>query len=182
MSAPMADSILDLGCGKRRVKGALRVDRDPGCRPDVLHDLDELPWPLPDDGFDDIICRHILEHLSDTEQTLREIHRVARHGARVVIVTPHFSSVNSWDDPTHVHHFSSASFDGLCQVRDGHSRGLPLQGRALFRVLRKDLGFGRAFLNLVPRAISRRSLRWYEKHLAFVFPARNLTIELEVLK
>jgi SAM-dependent methyltransferase len=143
------------------------VDRDARFEPDLLHDLDELPWPLPADRFDGVLCHHILEHLRDADRTLAEIHRVARHGARVEIVTPHFSSVNSWDDPTHVHHFSSASFDGH---------------HANFRILHKRLGFGRALLNGIPRMISRRSLRWYEKHIAFIFPARNLTIELEVVK
>ena len=165
---------LDLGGGSRPSEGAFRVDRDPALGPDLVHDLDDFPWPLDDDRFETVHCRHILEHLNDTDRTLEEIHRVARPGARVIIVTPHFSSVNSWDDPTHLRHFSSAAFDRYCTPRDG--------ARPMFRIIRKDLGFGSAFLNLIPRVISGRSLRWYEKHLAFIFPARNLTIILEAMK
>ncbi|MCZ6602215.1 MAG: methyltransferase domain-containing protein [Planctomycetota bacterium] len=174
-------AILDLGCGLKKAEGAVGVDRDPLRHPDVLHDLNVVPWPLPDDGFDRILCRHILEHLRDVDQTVQEIHRVARPGAHVVIVTPHFSSVNSWDDPTHLHHFSSAAFDRYCQPLDGDGVAQG-PGAAPFQMIAKDLKFGRSFLNLVPRAISRRSLRWYEKHLAFIFPARNLTIVLGARK
>lgn len=186
MTAVRESSILDLGCGLRRQPGAVGVDRDPACRPDVLHDLDDYPWPLPEDRFEEIRCSHILEHLGEIERAMREIHRVARPGARVVIVTPHFSSVNSWDDPTHLHHLSSASFDRYCGPGGGGVGPGRVEtaggGRPLFRMIRKDLGFGGSLLNCFPRGIARRSLRWYEKHVAFILPARNLTFELEVRK
>ena len=165
---------LDLGCGPKKTPGAVGVDRDPRTRPDLVHDLEQAPWPLPDDHFERVICRHILEHLPDIDAAFREIHRVACHGARIEIVTPHFSSVNSYDDPTHRHHFSSAAFDRYCTPVDGEAPG--------FHPVSKELGFGSAVLNVLPRSIARRHLRWYEKHLAFVLPARNLRIVLEVRK
>lgn len=158
--------IVDLGCGRKKADGALGVDRDEGCRPDVVHDLDRFPWPLPEGEFDRIICSHILEHLDDMDGVFREIHRIGRDRAQVEIVTPHFSSVNSWDDPTHRHHFSSVAFDRYTG----------------FRCVERELGFGGSVLNVLPRIIARRRLRWYEKHLAFIFPARNLSIVLEVRK
>ena len=172
--APTLSRTLDLGCGATCSPGAVGVDRDPRVGAEVAHDLEVVPWPLPDDHFDRIICSHILEHLWDVDATLREIHRVARPGARVEIVTPHFSSVNSYDDPTHRHHFSSAAFDRYVEPFDGETPG--------YRTVSKRLGFGASVLNVLPRALARRRLRWYEKHLAFVFPARNLHIVLEVRK
>jgi hypothetical protein len=49
-------------------------------------------------------------------------------------------------------------------------------------VSRKELGFGGALLNLIPRAVAGLSIRWYEKHIAFILPARNLRISLEAVK
>jgi hypothetical protein len=41
---------------------------------------------------------------------MAEIHRVGRNGADVFVVTPHFSSHNSYTDPSHVRHLAARSF------------------------------------------------------------------------
>jgi hypothetical protein len=58
--------ILDVGCGKEKVKvkGAKVIDIDrielPGV--DVIHDLEKTPLPFPDNYFDEIICNHVHEN------------------------------------------------------------------------------------------------------------------------
>lgn len=41
----------------------------------------------------------------------KEIHRMCVNGALVTVITPHFSSLASWRDPTHLHHLSFFSMD-----------------------------------------------------------------------
>ena len=54
---------LNLGCGFVKIKGATNVDKFANCKPDLLWDLDEMPWPLDDNSYDVIYMDHLLEHL-----------------------------------------------------------------------------------------------------------------------
>ena len=71
-------SVLDVGCGKRKVEAAsIGIDRAPGSAADVTCELDEIPWPLKSDQFARIHMSHIIEHLSDVMRAMAEVHRVA---------------------------------------------------------------------------------------------------------
>jgi len=93
--------VLDLGCGRNKLAGAVGVDRNPASQADLLCDLDSIPFPFRADSFDEIRMSHVIEHLGDVVAVMAEICRIARHGARVFIATPHFSSVHSYTDPGH---------------------------------------------------------------------------------
>jgi predicted SAM-dependent methyltransferase len=64
--------ILDIGCGTNKVAGAIGMDFNPKTAADVIHDLDDLPYPFADNSFDEVIGRHVIEHAgwSDTLQVL----------------------------------------------------------------------------------------------------------------
>src|ERR1051325_5322912 len=95
--------VLNLGCGRRRVEGAVNIDVTEETRPDVVHDLNVRPWPFPDDSFDEGLAHDVVEHLGETIATREEVPRVCRHGARVLMTVPHFSCSNAFTDPTHRH-------------------------------------------------------------------------------
>ena len=57
---------LNLGCGKRRREGFINVDSQPGCQPDLVLDLEALPWPWADDSVDEVDLIHVLEHLGQS--------------------------------------------------------------------------------------------------------------------
>lgn len=44
--------------------------------------------PLADESFDVVFCNHIMEHVEDDLQAMREIHRVMRRGGWGVILSP----------------------------------------------------------------------------------------------
>ncbi len=102
-----------MGCGRLKHPGAVGLDQLHNTDADVVHDLDDVPYPFEADRFDEVIARHVLEHVEAPLEVLAELHRVTRPGGIVTIVTPHFSSSTSWADPTHRHHFTSRSFDYL---------------------------------------------------------------------
>lgn len=59
---------------------------------------EELPWP--DGSFDLVILDNVLEHVTDREKTLGEIHRVLRPGGLLYQVTPKpFALYSLWNDP-----------------------------------------------------------------------------------
>lgn len=67
-----------------------------------MHDLEETPWPLPDNQFEEVYLRHVLEHISDWQAVMKELHRVYKPGATVHIWAPHPSvSIFSPDHRTH---------------------------------------------------------------------------------
>lgn len=97
---------LNLGCGVRKLPDHWNVDSDPGCEPDERVDLEETPWPWPDDCVESVMLSHVLEHLGRDTPTylaiIRELYRVCRHGAEVTIVVPHPRHDQFLNDPTHV--------------------------------------------------------------------------------
>jgi SAM-dependent methyltransferase len=171
---------LDIGCGKRKAEpDALGIDMSADSAADTVWNLDEFPWPLEDDRFDRIHMSHIIEHLADPVRAMAEVHRVARDGADVFVTTPHFSSHNSYVDPTHKRHLAAASFEYFT------GRDFPSFAGSAFRfdIIELKLTFGgNLLLDNLGRFLARRSLRWYERHAAWIFPALDIQCRLRVRK
>ena len=105
---------LNLGCGSWKVEGFLNVDSEPACEPDLVWDLEKVPWPFEDSCSQEILMSHVLEHLGREPESylaiVRELYRVARPGANVFIVVPHPRHDSFLTDPTHVRPITA---DGL---------------------------------------------------------------------
>ena len=172
--------ILDVGCGTRKIEsGAVGIDVHPRSAADVVWDLDELPWPLESDTFSRIYMLHIIEHVRDVTRTMAEIHRVARDGADVFIVTPHFSSHNSYTDPTHVRHLAARSFHYFTGEDFATFGGSNVR----FNIEEIELTFGKNFiLDGAGRLLAHHNLEWYERHAAWVFPAQDIRCHLRATK
>lgn len=82
---------LNLGCGERKKEGYVNVDWRASVSPDVQQDLNALPYPFEADTFDLIEADHVLEHLERPFGIMRELHRILKPGAKLVIRVPHFS-------------------------------------------------------------------------------------------
>ena len=84
---------LNLGCGYNKLDGFTNVDSQESCEPDILVDLEELPWPFESDSADEIVLCHVLEHLGETSaiylKIIQELYRVSQHSARISITVPH---------------------------------------------------------------------------------------------
>src|SRR5207253_1870793 len=79
MSDPnQAKKILDVGCGWNKMPGAIGIDANPKTHADVIHNLGDVPYPFADDEFDEIICRHVIEHVPDVIAFVGELHRITR--------------------------------------------------------------------------------------------------------
>jgi len=171
--------ILDIGCGSKKIEDSgVGIDKMPGAA-DIIWDLDTYPWPLPSDTYERIHMSHIIEHLSDPMRAMAEVHRVAHDGAEVSIVTPHFSSHNSFVDPTHKLHLAAGSFEYFT------GRSFPTFDGSSFRfdIVSLSLTFGGNFLlDGAGKWLARASLRWYERHAAWIFPALDIRCILRARK
>lgn len=124
---PASGRILEIGCGLGHLLGWL-VERY------ELFGTDINPWALseacqnvpegnylviaaedlgvfPDDVFDVVIAKHVVEHLPEPELALAEISRVLAPGGLLLLATPNTSSISrtvkkddwiGFKDPTHV--------------------------------------------------------------------------------
>jgi predicted SAM-dependent methyltransferase len=170
--------ILDLGAGKNKAhKDAITVDIVASTQPDILHDLNIFPYPFEDNSFDQIYCNDVIEHLRDIVKVMEEIHRIAKNGAKLTITTPHFSCSNSYTDPTHIFHLGYFSFDYFT----GENKQ-DFYTEVRFRKINITLVFYPKYKNWLISRIARRRPRFYEEHLAWIFPAWFLIFELEVVK
>ncbi len=172
--------VLDIGCGKNKQDpGAVGLDREPGSAADVRCELARFPWPIRDNAADRIYLSHFLEHQPDVLRAMKEVHRIAKPNAEVIVVTPHYSSPDSYTDPTHLHHLGLHSFDYF--VRDSFENFTYNAGG--FRILERRLTFGgNLWFDNWGRFFAVLSPDFYEKHLAWVLPARNIICRLQAVK
>ena len=89
-TAPLVLRKLCLGSGQKKHSDAVNIDIVSSTGPDIVHDLNHTPWPLPSNQFDECHAYDVIEHLNDIVKTMEEIHRVCRNGAVVRITVPHF--------------------------------------------------------------------------------------------
>ncbi|MBP7119294.1 hypothetical protein KBA63_04375, partial [Candidatus Woesebacteria bacterium] len=51
---------LDIACGQNKTPGFFGVDIAPGEGVDVVWDLEQFPWPFPDNSVDEAVCNHYI--------------------------------------------------------------------------------------------------------------------------
>lgn len=168
---------LNLGCGHLRETEAVNLDIAADTNPDVVHDLNQLPWPFPNNHFREVLAYDVIEHLEQFIPAMEEIHRVCCAGAVVSITVPHFSCANAFTDPTHRRCFGYFSMNYVTGEND-----LKFYTRARFKTLSRRLLFYPSLINRLVWRLANRYPEVYERRWAWIFPAWYLHFELEVLK
>lgn len=96
----------NMGCGNNKFDGYINVDSSPACEPDVVVDLESLPWPFETSIADEVAFNHSLEHIGQTPKIflgiMKELYRISKPGANIFIKVPHPRHDNFINDPTHV--------------------------------------------------------------------------------
>jgi hypothetical protein len=169
--------VLNLGCGAKKMPGALNVDSRAEIQPDLVLDLDKRPWPLPSDQFREVHAYDVMEHLENVIGTLEELHRICKPGAIIHITVPHFSCANAFTDPTHRHYFGHQSFHYLTGEHEhGH------YSHVRFRRRETKLWFRPSLVNRFAQRLANARPEKYEARWAWIFPAWFLSAKLEVVK
>jgi SAM-dependent methyltransferase len=110
-----AKELLHLGCGEDYREDFLNVDVDDSVNPDHVIDLNDTPWPFPDEEFRHILARHCFEHLDDLHAALRECTRLLRDGGTVKIALP--MGLDQRADQTHQHDWTWRTAEFATGVR-----------------------------------------------------------------
>ena len=76
---------------------------------DMLCDLRER-WPWADSSVLAFRAHDVIEHLSDKQHTMRELHRCLKPGGWALISVPSTDGRGAWQDPTHVSYWNENSF------------------------------------------------------------------------
>lgn len=169
--------ILDLGCCRGKIPGSIGMDIFPYEGVDIVHDLNITPWPIEENSIDTVWAKHIIEHVESIPAFMKEIHRVTKAGGKVIIETPHFTSLDSWADPTHRWHLST-NFSEL--FTKGHYLS---EQTGEFKILVTRVSFGSFVMTWPARLICAVfGKRTWERYFSFIFRARNLYTELSIIK
>jgi SAM-dependent methyltransferase len=111
--------IINIGCGRTKIPGVIGLDQvSIDGYVDIVHDLDNTPYPFEDSSVDEIHMYHVLEHLTDPISKLEDLHRILKPDGVIHIRVPHFSSMGAFTDLTHVRPFGYMSFD--CFEKDNY--------------------------------------------------------------
>lgn len=172
--------VLDIGCGFRKLPGAIGVevrqqalDSAPS-ETDVQHDLLNFPYPFPDNFADAIHCSHVMEHLPPTDKVMEEFYRLLKPGGLLFIECPHYTWCEAYRHWQHCHFFSAASFDYFHETNKVYN--------CRFRKTGQEIYFDDFSYVVGAGWIGKFFPRLYERHLAFIFPANSFCVSFEAVK
>ena len=91
---------VNLACGQTKEPGWIGVDIAPCEGVDVVHNLNEFPWPFESNSVDEAFVSHYVEHVPlDTPRGdglicfMNELHRILRPGGKCTIIAPYYTSM-----------------------------------------------------------------------------------------
>ncbi len=102
---------LNLGCGEKILQGYVNIDIVKTRGIDVVHNLDNIPYPFKDEEFDEIYADNVLEHLNNFMYVMDVLHRILKLDGKLIIKVPHFTSHDAWAHPQHKREFTYDTFD-----------------------------------------------------------------------
>lgn len=183
--------IIELGCGPNKSPGVIGVDMLPLEGVDVVHNLEEPLSFIPDNSIDELRSSHLLEHVSDLDQLIREIHRVLKPGGKHVAVVPHFSNPYYYSDYTHQRFFGLYTFDYMASMETKLRRPVPdFYSTVKFNIEKRHLNFKSHFVvrNLFKQVVKRLvnlssyTQELYEEAFCYVVPCSDITFIMTPVK
>ncbi len=175
--------VLHLGCGHSKLLGTIGVDILPHGEVDVVHNLDQYPWPFEPHSVDVVFAHSVIEHIDNIVALFEELARILKPGGRVIITVPHFRSTDSFTDPTHKHFFTSQSLDYFIEnsgqlshygytkqqfTKVGFWYSWPIPSKNIFTQI---------FKNFI-----QKHARFYDQYFSNIIPVKTITWELELKK
>ena len=114
---------LNFGCGEFKKEHFINVDNNPVVHPDLLLDLNKIPYTFEDNSIDRIEADHVLEHLYEPFIVMREWWRILKPSGLLVVRVPHYTRVFTHPDhkrgfdvtfPCYFNpHFAKSSYTGI---------------------------------------------------------------------
>jgi hypothetical protein len=108
---------LNLGCGTKRNISMINCDIYQNSAAELIFNLDENNWPIPNSSVEEVTLFSILEHIKNTETFFKELYRVCKNGAKISVLVPYPRHDWFLTDPTHVRSWHPESFSHLDKVK-----------------------------------------------------------------
>lgn len=102
---------INLGGGRKALKNLLNVDILKEDSIDIVHDLNNSPYPFSDNSVAYCLMDNILEHLDKPINVLKELHRIIIKDGIVEIYVPYYKYEGAFWDPQHKNYFHEKYFD-----------------------------------------------------------------------
>lgn len=170
-------TILNLGCGDKKLQGEIGVDILSFEGVDVVTDLNGVSLPFLESSVDMIRSNHCLEHLNDIVTIMEELHRILKPGGLLEISVPHVSNIGFFRDPTHKQPFTYGSFDYFVKGEKPVAY-TPIE----FEYIERELRFSKGIRSFVGQILYKISSRRYEKYYSWKYPCYEVYVKLRVLK
>lgn len=109
--------VLNFGCGQTTypVPNVVNLDCTPGPHVTVVPS-GQTKLPFADGTFDFIIANHVMEHIPDWFETLKEFARVLKTGGQLEIWVPPISSDSAFSYRDHINRIGEDSFAGCASI------------------------------------------------------------------
>ncbi len=103
---------LDIGCGANKQPGFIGMDKRELPGVDIQWDLEEFPYPLPDECCLMIVGSHIYEHIKPWKSIdfMNELWRIMKPGGQLALSMPYGVSFGFVQDPTHCNPSNEATW------------------------------------------------------------------------
>lgn len=106
---------VDLACGGAKIgPDWLGIDIIKTPAVDIVWDLDNYPWPLPDGCATTVLASHYVEHINPARggfiKFMNEVWRILRVDGEFGIAAPYGLSAGFVQDPTHCNPVNEATF------------------------------------------------------------------------
>lgn len=164
----MSMKILDFGCGSDKIESegneVIGVDFDQIVNPDVIWNLNKLPYPFKDNEFDEIISNHCIEHLDystkDPDDIFKELWRITKSGGLIKVRVPHFSSTAAWGHWQHKRPF--AAYDSILHINEKLSKFFKIEKMELHYLAKYSDGIKKTF-SKIPDFFANKNLHFCER-------------------
>src|SRR3972149_2272613 len=177
--------VLELGCGPHRKEGRIGIDRLDLPSVDIVSDLEDGLFFLPDKSVDEVHCRSVLEHIENFENLMQEIVRVLKSDGTAHIFVPHFSNPYFYSDYTHKRFFGLYTFYYFVDTRRQLKRKVPdfytdfrinvISHQLVFKSPFFFRGKNKKIIGFIFNC--HRSLQeFYEENLCYIFPCYGIKI------
>ena len=110
---------LDLACGNNKQEGFVGIDiTKEGTQADIEANLLSFPWLFAkDNSVEEIFCSHFIEHIPHGNgfqdpffDFFNEVWRILKLQGKASFITPYYTSMRAFQDPTHQRFITEATF------------------------------------------------------------------------
>lgn len=167
--------ILDIGCGNKKVKGAIGIDNKKTNDTDLVLDIEKTKLPFKKNTVDVVYFNNVLEHLEDPFSVLIKVRKILKKNGIVKIKVPFFSSCAA-HDTDHKRFFNYSSFEYF-EDKENYQ-----EYKNLFKTKRRRIVFYNGKIKPLDILINIFPKFFQNSFLAYLITPCYLEFELEVIK